>query len=82
MSGKSDTDKLSIPHDKTTTLPKINVNSPRVKILVGMFFWIYFYFDELFFLKLIDISKLQHDEFGDGTISVVVLVSQLLQVFF
>jgi chaperonin GroEL (HSP60 family) len=33
-------------------------------------------------IKKIDISKVQDDEVGDGTTSVVVLASELLRVYF
>ena len=78
MSGGPDAGKLLVTNDGATILSKIGVDNPVAKVLVGKY-------QNLLKLNpmnhsLIDISKVQDDEVGDGTTSVVVLASELLRV--
>ena len=78
MSGGPDAGRLLVTNDGATILSKIGIDNPVAKVLVGMFEC------DLSIVNLlknqIDISKVQDDEVGDGTTSVVVLASELLRV--
>ncbi len=77
MSGGPDAGKLLVTNDGATILSKIGIDNPVAKVLVGMFDkWSKFFNSK----NSIDISKVQDDEVGDGTTSVVVLASELLRV--
>lgn len=80
MAGGPDAGKLLVTNDGATILSKIGVDNPVAKVLVGQYRLITIY--SIIFHLLIDISKVQDDEVGDGTTSVVVLASELLRVCF
>ena len=83
---------IQVTNDGATILRSIGVDNPVAKILVGKLFQMIFYvtfplqiikFEITKFLLLdilIDLSKVQDDEVGDGTTSVTVLASELLRV--
>ncbi len=81
MSGGPDAGRLLVTNDGATILSKIGIDNPVAKVLVGMFYYLLF-FSLIKKQNLIDISKVQDDEIGDGTTSVVVLASELLRVCF
>ena len=78
MSGGPDAGKLLVTNDGATILSKIGVDNPVAKVLVGTYRLMFTY--EIILFLFVDISKVQDDEIGDGTTSVVVLASELLRV--
>lgn len=80
MTGGPDAGRLLVTNDGATILSKIGVDNPVAKVLVGKIELPIFSSSSLFGLHSIDISKVQDDEVGDGTTSVVVLASELLRV--
>ena len=81
MSSGPDAGKLLVTNDGATILSKIGIDNPVAKVLIGIIsLLILNHFDFFCFLIRTDISKVQDDEVGDGTTSVVVLASELLRV--
>lgn len=78
MSGGPDAGKLLVTNDGATILSKIGVDNPVAKVLVGTYRFLISH--EMIHCFIVDISKVQDDEVGDGTTSVVVLASELLRV--
>ena len=75
-------------NDGATILKSLHIDNPAAKVLVGIHssFLLSFFFNLLLSFLLIvylifssDISKVQDDEVGDGTTSVVVLAGELLR---
>lgn len=76
-----DTDKVLVTNDGAIILSKLSSDNPVVKVLIGMFSLLLL--KRFILIKLfVDISKVQDDEVGDGTTSVVVLTCELLRVCF
>ena len=80
MTGGPDAGRLLVTNDGATILSKIGVDNPVAKVLVGKIELPILSSLSLFGRHSIDISKVQDDEVGDGTTSVVVLASELLRV--
>ncbi len=84
---------VKVTNDGATILKSIGIDNPAAKILVGKHTALFFLsssicfsfspacFITFFFFSsnLIDISKVQDDEVGDGTTSVTVLAAELLR---
>jgi T-complex protein 1 subunit beta len=73
---------MQVTNDGATILKAIGVDNPAAKVLVGMIRSHYILPAMKiisFFLFLLEISKVQDDEVGDGTTSVTVLACELLK---
>ena len=84
---------VTVTNDGATILKSLHIDNPAAKVLVGMcplhqdpgvkfsnsFLLAFFSFLVSDFIVSLDISKVQDDEVGDGTTSVVVLAGELLR---
>ena len=79
----SERKEMQVTNDGATILKAIGVDNPAAKILVSKCSLPlkYSYYEHYaYFNSILDISKVQDDEVGDGTTSVTVLACELLRV--